>query len=95
MKCHDFDAVMLPSVVAPDIPAMVGTPVITVPLGAPSAETEIEMKKGWNVVKSSPGFLFGVSCLGAKSSAEALTGMAYTFEQRSLVRGGIEGLGDA
>ena len=86
LERHDLDAVVLPTIIAPDIPAMVGTPVVTVPLGAASEETEIEMERGWNVVENAPGIPYGIAFLGRRWSEELLIGMAYAFEQRTLAR---------
>lgn len=81
---QNLDAVILPTAVAPAIPAMVGSPVITVPLGVfPEGTPEI---KDRGVVYSAPGIPFGISFLGARWSEEQLIGMAYAFEQRTLKR---------
>lgn len=83
---HKLDAVILPTVLAASIPALVGTPVVTVPLGAAPFATSLKKESFWDVVEMAPGIPFGVSFLGAKWSEETLIGMAYAFEQRSLVR---------
>lgn len=81
---QNLDAVILPTAVAPGIPAMVGSPAITVPLGVlPEGTPEF---KDRGVVYSAPGIPFGISFLGAKWSEEQLIGMAYAFEQRTLRR---------
>lgn len=81
---QNLDAVILPTAVAPGIPAIVGSPAITVPLGVlPEGTPEF---KDRGVVYSAPGIPFGISFLGAKWSEEQLIGMAYAFEQRTLRR---------
>ncbi|KAH3160876.1 hypothetical protein KXV34_006466 [Aspergillus fumigatus] len=83
---HKLDAVILPTALAPDIPAIIGAPAITVPLGSFPAGTPIEYNKRGNLVEKAPGIPFGISFLGPKWSEESLIGMAYAFEQRTLVR---------
>ncbi|KAL8782375.1 MAG: hypothetical protein Q9195_009649 [Heterodermia aff. obscurata] len=91
LQRHSLDAVVLPTVVAASIPALVGTPVVSVPLGAAPGATQVEKEAGgWDVVEMGPGVPFGVSFLGAKWSEEVLLGMAYAFEQRTLVRRRLE-----
>ncbi|PYH98033.1 amidase signature enzyme [Aspergillus ellipticus CBS 707.79] len=83
---NNLDAVILPTLIASDIPAVVGTPIITVPLGAYPDGTPIEYNARGNLIQKAPGIPFGISFLGPKWSEEALIGMAYAFEQRTLVR---------
>lgn len=83
---HKLDAVILPTAIAPAIPAMVGSPVITVPLGALPDGTPVQHDSRGELVVSAPGIPFGISFLGAKWSEEQLIGMAYAFEQRTLKR---------
>ena len=83
---QNLDAVILPTTLAPAMPAMVGSPVITVPLGAFPNGTEIQHGSRGDTVQSAPGIPFGISFLGAKWSEEPLIGMAYAFEQRTLRR---------
>lgn len=83
---HDLDAVVLPTLIAPRVPALVGSPVITVPLGSmPSGSPIVKNVRG-NLIDSAPGVPFGISFLGAKWSEETLIGIAYAFEQRTLHR---------
>lgn len=88
---HNLDAVILPTILAPSIPSMVGTPVITVPLGAWPEGTEVSWDSRGDVVERAPGVPFGISFLGKKWSEEGLIGMAYAFEQRTKVREGTRG----
>ncbi|KAI0446133.1 amidase signature domain-containing protein [Xylaria telfairii] len=89
LKKHSLDAVAMPSAVAFPIPALVGTPIITVPLGITSNDVPIELEKGWDVVEKGPGIPFGLSFLGPKWSEETLFEMAYAFEQQTLTREAI------
>ncbi|PYH28967.1 putative amidase [Aspergillus neoniger CBS 115656] len=81
-----LDAVILPTLVGFDIPAVVGTPGITVPLGAYPDGTPVEYNTRGDLIQRAPGIPFGVSFLGQKWSEEELIGMAYAFEQQTLVR---------
>ncbi|RAL14473.1 putative amidase [Aspergillus homomorphus CBS 101889] len=90
LKRHELDAVILPTHLAPDIPAILGTPVITVPMGAYSDGTPVRHNARGNLVDQAPGIPLGISFLGPKWSEEALIGMAYAFEQRTLVRDRLE-----
>lgn len=83
---HNLDAVILPTAVAPQSPGTVGSPVITVPLGALSDGTPINHNKRGDLVNTAPGIPFGISFLGDKWSEEQLIEMAYAFEQRTLKR---------
>jgi Asp-tRNA(Asn)/Glu-tRNA(Gln) amidotransferase A subunit family amidase len=83
---NKLDAVILPTAVAYDIPAIIGAPAVTVPLGSFPAGTPIEYNERGNLVEKAPGIPFGISFLGPRWSEESLIGMAYAFEQRTLVR---------
>ncbi|KAL6857577.1 hypothetical protein ACO1O0_005018 [Amphichorda felina] len=87
LERHSLDAIALPTTAAFEIPALVGTPIITVPLGAASENTLVTMEPSEdNVVEMGPGIPFGISFLGRKWSEQTLIEIAYAFEQRSLVR---------
>lgn len=88
---HNLDAVILPTIIAPSIPSMVGTPAITVPLGAWPEGTEVTRDSRGDVVERAPGVPFGISFLGKKWNEEGLIGMAFAFEQRTGVREGTRG----
>lgn len=86
LERNNLDAVILPTDFAYAIPALVGSPAITVPLGAYPEGTPVQYNSRGDLVQVAPGIPFGISFLGAKWSEEALVGMAYAFEQRTLVR---------
>lgn len=86
LERYSLDAIALPTTAAFEIPALVGTPIITVPLGAASGDTPVIMEASNIVVEMAPGIPFGISFLGAKWSEQILIEIAYAFEQRSLVR---------
>lgn len=83
---HNLDAIILPTGFAADIPAMVGSPVITVPMGAFPNSSAIEYDSRGDMVHIAPGIPFGLSFLGKHWSEKELIEMAYAFEQRTLVR---------
>lgn len=86
LERHRLDAVILPSSIAFTIPALVGTPIITVPLGVTADDVPVVKQRDSDVVEVGPGIPFGVSFLGAKWSEETLIEMAYAFEQQTQVR---------
>lgn len=90
LDSHGLDAVALPTVIASSIPGIVGTPIVTVPLGAAPDDTPVEKEALWNVVEIAPGIPFGISFLGSKWSEETLIEIAYAFEQRTLIRNTIK-----
>ena len=82
---HNLDALVLPSFTAFSLPSIIGSPVVTVPLGqlGPGAETVVNK---WGMVESGPGFPFGLSFFGRKWDEEKLIGYAYAFEQKTRFR---------
>lgn len=90
LECHRLDAVVLPTVIASSIPGMVGTPIVTVPLGAASDDIPVQKEAFWDVVESAPGIPFGISFLGSQWSEETLIEIAYAFEQRTQVRNNLK-----
>ncbi|KAL5343021.1 amidase signature domain-containing protein [Aspergillus crustosus] len=83
---NQLDAVILPSILAADIPGVIGSPLITVPLGAFPADTSVRYNARGDLVEAAPGIPLGLSFLGPKWSEESLISMAYTFEQKTLAR---------
>jgi len=90
LERHNLDAIVLPTAVAFEIPALVGTPIITVPLGAASADTPVTMEASGDVVEMAPGIPFGISFLGAKWSEQTLIEIAFAFEQITQTRRGLK-----
>ncbi|KAL5117324.1 hypothetical protein ACEQ8H_004769 [Pleosporales sp. CAS-2024a] len=85
LDTYQLDAVVLPTDSSPSISAIVGGPVITVPLGAYPANTTVQTTSR-RLVETAPNVPFGISFAGRKWSEETLVGLAYAFEQRTLVR---------
>lgn len=84
---YSLDAVVTPSYVSSGISAIIGAPVITVPLGAYPANTTVRTNARGDLNATAPGVPFGISFSGAHWSEEGLVGMAFAFEQRTGVRG--------
>ncbi|KAK0655648.1 glutamyl-tRNA amidotransferase subunit A [Cercophora newfieldiana] len=85
MYNHELDALVLPSSISGRIPAIIGSPVITVPLGRMSEDTEMVTAPG-GLVHIGPGRPIGIAFWGRKWSEEKLIEMAYSFEQFTKVR---------
>lgn len=90
LERHNLDAVLLPTSLAASIPSIVGTPVITVPLGAWPNGTEVQRDNRGDSVERAPGVPFGISFLGNKWSEEGLIAMAFAFEQQAGARETIQ-----
>lgn len=86
LSTYNLDAVVLPTRTASGISAIIGAPVITVPLGAyPSNTTVIPNRRG-NLNATAPNIPFGLAFAGKHWSEESLIGFAYAYEQRTNVR---------
>lgn len=83
---YDLDAVVLPTRSSPGISAIIGGPVVTVPLGALPSNTTVRNNTRGNLVAQAPNIPFGISFAGALWSEESLIGFAYAYEQRTNVR---------
>ena len=86
LDTYNLDAVVLPTRTASGISAIIGGPVVTVPLGAyPSNTTVITNSRG-NLNATAPNIPFGIAFAGKLWSEESLIGFAYAYEQRSNIR---------
>lgn len=86
---YSLDALILPTGFASHFPALIGSPAISVPLGAYPADTKVIPNSFGNLNATAPNIPFGISFMGAHFSEELLIGLAYAFEQRTLVRNTI------
>lgn len=86
---YNLDAVILPTDLGYPVPALVGEPVITVPMGAWPAGTPAQLSPPWNLTNVAPGVPMGLAFMGLKWSEPTLIEMAYAFEQRSQIRGSL------
>lgn len=89
IKNYSLDALILPTDFAPGLPALLGSPVVTVPLGFYPANTTV-VRSRRNLVETAPNIPFGISFLGDKWSEASLIGFAYAFEQRTRVRDKVQ-----
>ena len=83
---YSLDALLLPTEFSPNFPALIGSPVVTVPLGKYPANTTVVPNGFGNLNATAPNIPFGISFLGPRFSEEMLVGLAYAFEQRTKVR---------
>lgn len=85
-----LDALVLPTVFSSYLPAIIGAPIVTVPMGAYPEDTTVVPNQRGNLNATAPNVPFGFAFLGEHFSEEKLIGMAYAFEQRTLVRNTIK-----
>lgn len=81
-----LDALVMPSLYAPGVPALAGLPIVTVPMGKYPSGTEVNRRGPCGLVAAAPNVPIGLSFLGAAWSEETLIGCAFAYEQRTLVR---------
>lgn len=86
LKNYTLDAVIMPTFAASHFPAILGTPVITVPLGSYPNGTEVTQNQRGTLNETGPGIPFGISFMAEAWSEQKLIGLAYAFEQRTMVR---------
>ena len=86
LQNYSLDALLLPTEFSPKFPALIGSPVVTVPLGKYPANTTIVPNTFGDLTAIAPNLPFGISFMGPKWSEELLIGLAYAFEQRTKVR---------
>lgn len=82
-------AVLLPTQLSPGIPAIVGSPVITVPMGFYPANWTVTRNRRGSLVTGGPSIPFGLSFMGDMWSERDLIGYAYAYEQQSKHRGDV------
>ncbi|KAG6895777.1 hypothetical protein C0992_012652 [Termitomyces sp. T32_za158] len=86
LQAHDLNALVLPSDGPTTTPAaIVGYPIVTVPLGFFSDNVTIS-RAGPETVYPAPGVPFGLSFLGTAFSEFDLIGFAYAYEQKTQTR---------
>ncbi|KAF2118336.1 amidase [Lophiotrema nucula] len=85
IKRHHLDAVILPSHFSWDWAAVVGAPIVSVPIGAmPSGQSIVSDADG--LVSAAPNIPFGFSFLGSRFIDAKIIGLSYAFEQRTQIR---------
>ena len=90
LKRTNTSAVLLPTQLSPSIPALVGSPVVTVPMGFYPANWTVTMNGFGNLVATGPNVPFGLSFMGPKFSEADLIGFAYAYEQRTMHRNDVQ-----
>lgn len=83
---YSLDAVVVPTRVASSVSAVIGAPVVTVPLGALPPNASVTLNRRGNLNATAPNMPFGISFAAEHFSEEKLIGIAYAFEQRTNVR---------
>lgn len=86
LKNYSLDVVIIPTVFASHFPALLGSPVISVPMGSYPAGTNVTQNPRGNLNRTGPGIPFGISFMAERFSEQKLIGLAYAFEQRTHVR---------
>ncbi|KAH9888645.1 amidase [Xylariomycetidae sp. FL2044] len=87
---HSLDALTVPTAFSSYLPAIIGAPIVTVPLGAyPKNTTVIKNQRG-NLNAVAPNIPFGIAFLGEHFSEETLIGIAYAYEQRTQARNSLK-----
>ena len=89
---YSLDALVMPTYFASHFPAILGTPVVTVPLGAYNGSANVTQNRRKDLNETGPGIPFGLAFMAEKWSEEKLIGMAYAFEQRTMVRNKVQPL---
>ena len=89
LRNYSLDALVVPTEISPHFPALIGSPVVTVPLGAYPPNTTVVKNRFGNLNATAPNVPFGISFMGPSWSEEMLIGLAYAFEQRTMVRNTI------
>ncbi|KAL7621665.1 hypothetical protein AAE478_008992 [Parahypoxylon ruwenzoriense] len=86
---NQVDAIIMPTSRAAGRAAIVGAPIVTVPLGFYPPGTAIETTSR-GLVTTAPNIPFGLSFLGGKFTEATLIKLAYAFEQKTLVRNQVQ-----
>ena len=89
LKNHSLDALVVPTSFAPFLPALIGSPVVSVPLGSYPPNTAVVRNKFGTLNAIAPNIPFGISFMAEHFSEEKLIGLAYAFEQRTMARNKI------
>ncbi|XP_044715143.1 amidase domain-containing protein [Hirsutella rhossiliensis] len=90
LERHNLTAIVSPTIYAPKMANFIGASVVTVPLGHFPANTSIISNtdpKNETLVMMAPSIPFAMSFVGRHWSEAELIGLAYSFEQKTRVRG--------
>ena len=86
---YELDALLLPTAFSPGVPAVIGSPVVTVPMGFMPPNTTVTTTD-FGLVETAPNIPFGLSFLGERFSEAELIGYAYAYEQRTMHRNQVQ-----
>ncbi|RDA93460.1 hypothetical protein CP533_2677 [Ophiocordyceps camponoti-saundersi (nom. inval.)] len=87
IKNNSLDAIVAPGAFFVNSASVLGSPVITVPLGGASEKAVVRFDRSSGKLKeSAPNHPFGLSFAGPRFSEETLIGMAFAFEERTQAR---------
>ncbi|KAF2212342.1 hypothetical protein CERZMDRAFT_41443 [Cercospora zeae-maydis SCOH1-5] len=86
LRRSNANVLLLPTQISAALPAIVGSPIITVPMGAYDNSTITVMDERGSLVRTAPGVPFGLAFLGDLWSEADLIGYAYAYEQTSRHR---------
>ncbi|KAH8662187.1 amidase [Xylariales sp. PMI_506] len=86
---YSLDALVMPTTFSTTMPAIIGAPIVTVPLGRYPDDQVVIPNSFGNLVDTAPNVPFGIAFLAERFSEEKLIGFAYAFEQRTKVRNSI------
>ncbi|KAF2802434.1 glutamyl-tRNA amidotransferase subunit A, partial [Mytilinidion resinicola] len=90
LQNYSLDAIVIPTAFSSSISAIIGAPIVTVPLGSYPPNTTVVTNARGDLNATAPNIPFGISFVGAKWSEAELIGYAYAFEQRTKVRDTIQ-----
>jgi amidase len=90
LEDNNVSAVILPTQFSPAIPALVGSPVVTVPMGFYPATWPVTYDARETLVATGPRVPFGLSFMGRKFDEATLIGLAYAYEQRTMHRNDVQ-----
>jgi amidase len=82
---NKLDALIMPTSQSPGRAAIVGAPVVTVPMGFYPGDWPVTTTLR-GLITTGPKVPFGLSFLGDKFTEDRLLALAYAFEQKTLVR---------
>jgi amidase len=86
LRRTNTSAILLPTQLSPSIPAIAGSPVVTVPMGFYPPDWNSTLNGFGTLNATAPNLPFGLSFMGAKFSEAELIGLAYAYEQRTMHR---------
>ncbi|GAB7338085.1 hypothetical protein MBLNU457_4450t2 [Dothideomycetes sp. NU457] len=90
LERNNVSAILLPTQLSPGVPALVGSPVVTVPMGFYPANTTVVKNRRGNLVATAPNIPFGLSFMGRKFDEATLIGLAYAYEQMTMHRNDVQ-----